>query len=314
MTMATTYQRVNEVLRLRVCHQRLTSVPGGRTKPIPRTVWINFVGRSRSILRRSLAMWTSMTLSSGVDRGGFLPHVARQGLPRDDLPLVPEQVLQQLELADRELDRAAAAGDLPLDEVHLEVARGEADRFDRPSSPAQERSRARQHFREGERFHQIVVGAAIEAVHAILERVARGQEEHRCDHALFTERREDLEAVAPWQHDVEQHEVERLGVQPEKGSLSGALDGDLVALAFEPLLKCPGHLVLVLDDEQAGGGIGHAGDAVTCSGRAAVLGTTRCARAHCGLTLGEQSRGVVVLTPLRPQHLPGTLLANQCAS
>src|SRR6185295_11295068 len=42
--------------------------PSRSRNPTPRTVWINFIDRSRSTLRRRRAMWTSMTLSSGVVR------------------------------------------------------------------------------------------------------------------------------------------------------------------------------------------------------------------------------------------------------
>src|SRR5438128_9965581 len=42
--------------------------PSRSMKPTPRTVWINFTGRSTSTLRRRRAMWTSMTLSRGVVR------------------------------------------------------------------------------------------------------------------------------------------------------------------------------------------------------------------------------------------------------
>ena len=39
---------------------------------------------------------------------GFLPDIARQRLARHDLPLIPQQILEQLEFADGELDRLAA--------------------------------------------------------------------------------------------------------------------------------------------------------------------------------------------------------------
>ena len=43
-------------------------------------------------------MWTSITLSIGVARDGLLPHVPRQHLARHEVILVPEQVLEKLEL------------------------------------------------------------------------------------------------------------------------------------------------------------------------------------------------------------------------
>ena len=104
MTMAPTYQRVkrrSEAARLppasHVCSAR-------RMKPMPRTVWISF---DRPIQVDLAPQPGDMDVDDVVERRRsrrFLPHVARQRLARHDLPLVPEQVLEQLELADRQLD------------------------------------------------------------------------------------------------------------------------------------------------------------------------------------------------------------------
>ena len=51
-------------------------------KPTPRTVWISFGEKGSSTFRRKRAMWTSITLSSGVARLGS-SHTSRASISRD---------------------------------------------------------------------------------------------------------------------------------------------------------------------------------------------------------------------------------------
>src|SRR5262249_27587739 len=56
--------------------------PSRRTKPTPRTVWMSLMGKSWSTFFRRRAMWTSITLSSGVAREGSF-HTSRVSISRD---------------------------------------------------------------------------------------------------------------------------------------------------------------------------------------------------------------------------------------
>src|SRR3954463_996685 len=93
--------------------------------------------------------------------GVVAPDLVEQPLARDDDALVAHQVLEQLELALRELDAALAAVDLMGVGVEREVAcgqRGGAAR--RPA--AQQRAHAGEQLLALERLDEIVVGARVE--------------------------------------------------------------------------------------------------------------------------------------------------------
>ena len=57
----------------------------------------------------------------------------------------------------------------------------------------------------------------------------------------------------PGSAEVEQDDVERLGVDAEERAFAGALDDDVVLLALEPFAQRVGHLLFVFDDEHAHG-------------------------------------------------------------
>ena len=64
-----------------------------------------------------------MTLSIGVARRGSF-HTSRASISRDtEVPLMAQQILEQIELADREIERPAATRSPPRDEVDFEIRR-----------------------------------------------------------------------------------------------------------------------------------------------------------------------------------------------
>src|SRR5215218_1237128 len=93
------------------------------------------------------------------------PDLVEQLLARDHQPLVAHQVLEQLELALRELDRALAAMHLVRVRVEGQVPdaqRGHAAR--RP--PPQQRAQPREQLLPLERLDEVVVRADVEALDA----------------------------------------------------------------------------------------------------------------------------------------------------
>ena len=122
------------------------------------------------------------------------------------------------------------------------------ERFGR-SAAAEQRADPGQHLGERKRLDEIVVGAAVEAGHAILQRVAGGQHEHRRFDTLASKRRQHLQAVAARQHHVEQDDVEPFRIETEEGALAGVFDDDVVAVAFEAFLEGACHLLLVFDNQ-----------------------------------------------------------------
>ncbi len=149
----------------------------------------------------------------------------------------------------------AAARHLARHQVHLEVAEHQPRRIHGAAAPDQ-RADARHQLGEGERLHQVVVGAAVEAEHAVLHRVARRQHQHRRFQAALTQRGEDLEAAAAGQAEIEQNHVEGLGGDAEEGALPRPLHHHVEFLALEPFAEGVGNFLFVLDDEHAQAGHG----------------------------------------------------------
>ena len=121
------------------------------------------------------------------------------------------------------------------------------------AAAAHQRADARQQLGERERLDEVVVGAAVETCDAVLQRVARGEHQDRRLHALAAQRRQDLQAIAPGQTQIQEDEIERLGRHPEEGVLAGTFDDDVVAFAFEPFAQGVGHFQFVFDDEHSHG-------------------------------------------------------------
>src|SRR5215203_6783539 len=93
------------------------------------------------------------------------PDLVEQLLARDHEPLVAHQVLEQLELALREVDRAIAAGDLVGVGVEHQVA--DPQRRHAARRPASEESaEAGEQLLALERLDEVVVGADVEPLDA----------------------------------------------------------------------------------------------------------------------------------------------------
>src|SRR3954464_15083167 len=136
--------------------QRITSVrtadPPARRQRIGRRLYAEDVPRAADRVKEA-RLATGLELSSQVghedldrvrDRERVVaPHLVQQPLARDDQALVAHQVLEQLELALRELDPALAAEHLVSVRVEREVA--DAQRCHPARRPAtQQRAQARQ--------------------------------------------------------------------------------------------------------------------------------------------------------------------------
>ena len=101
----------------------------------------------------------------------------------------------------------------------------------------QERAHARGELRHREWLHHVVVRAEIETAHAVIDRIARREHQHR--HRAVLLRRaaaqapQHLEAVHLRQPDVEDHQVEALLRRGEHRLLAARSDVDGVPFGFQ---------------------------------------------------------------------------------
>ena len=102
---------------------------------------------------------------------------------------------------------------------------------------------------ERERLRQVVVGPRIETRDAVVDRVARGEHEHRCPDAVLADPAADLEAVDAGEHQVEHDRVVLGRLRHPDRVVARARDVDRVTLLDEPAPEQARHLELVLDDQ-----------------------------------------------------------------
>ena len=136
--------------------------------------------------------------------------------------------------------------------VQRQVAHAQRGHPARRPAP-QQRAHAGEQLLALERLDQVVVGADVEALHARLQRVARGQHEDRRVVAVVAQALGDLDAVQPRQAEVEHDDVgqERVRLVERRDAVARELD--LVALQAQRALEDLGDLLVVLDDEHADG-------------------------------------------------------------
>src|SRR5262249_50689839 len=119
---------------------------------------------------------------------------------------------------------------------------------------------ARQQLGEGERLHQVVVGAGVEAGDAIVDRIARGEQQDRRGHAAPAQLAEQREAVELGEQDGEPDDGVACGPRVVAPFAAIARHVDGVARLRKSLAKRTGNAAFVLDDQQPhavtpGGGV-----------------------------------------------------------
>ena len=74
-------------------------------------------------------------------------------------------------------------------------------------SAPQQRAHTGQQFGERERLYQIIVRAQLESFHPIAHTVAGGEKKNRSADPVAPQVRDNLPAVFPWQHDIDDKEI-----------------------------------------------------------------------------------------------------------
>ncbi len=133
-----------------------------------------------------------------------------QLLLRDQAPGARQQDFQQAEFARREIEHllvdVGAAPDLVVDQRAV-ADDGRAAAGAAPGQGAHPRFQ----FRQGERLGHVVVGAQVEALDALLDRVGGGEDQHRQQGRAGAQAAQHFQAGHARQAEVEDEEVELLG-------------------------------------------------------------------------------------------------------
>src|SRR5215211_672528 len=234
--------------------RRPSPVPGGESSRLPQDV----AGAAYGVKHARLAAGLELPAQGrdehvdgvGLGERVIAPDVVQQRLARDDDPLVPHEVLEQLELAGGQLERALAAEDLVGVGVEAQVA--DHHECAAPRRPAaQERPQPSQQLLALERLDEVVVGPRVEPLDPRVDRVARGEYEDR-HVAVLPQPATYLHAVQPRQPQVEHHGVRLEDTGLLERDLAVVGHAHLVALLVERAPEDARDVDVVLDYEDPG--------------------------------------------------------------
>jgi hypothetical protein len=133
--------------------------------------------------------------------------------------------------------------------VDARVAEGELLELLSRARPPQHRADPSQQLPQGERLGDVVVGAQLEAAHAVPLLAAGGQHDHRDVDPAAPQLAADVPAAHARHHDVEQDQVGRLAGRPPQPVLAVQAHRGLVALEAQVVLEPADDVRLVVDDE-----------------------------------------------------------------
>ena len=191
-------------------------------------------------------MQTSTTFESGIEV--VAPDLREQPLAADHLTLMLEQVVQDAELAIRQLGRHRTEASLAAREVEHERPRAHDVAVFALFRAAELHVDARDQLVEGERLAQIVGGAEAEA--AQLRRQVRARRhDHNRELGSAFELVQHAEAVDPRQEQIEQDEVVGVALRALQTLAAVARSVDRKTLRFEPSCEEPEDPRLILDHQ-----------------------------------------------------------------
>ena len=169
---------------------------------------------------------------------------------RDERAAMANHQLEDRVLARGQLDRHVLAIHQPRRPVDGDIADDEHRRGIAAGSP-HERAKARHELGDGKGLRQIIVGAKIERLDAIVDGVERRQNQHRRARARLPQILQQRPAAALRHHQVEHHRI--VGHFAEHVLRFVAIRGDVdgkVRLA-ERTAQRAGQIGLILDDEHS---------------------------------------------------------------
>src|SRR6267143_340013 len=177
------------------------------------------------------------------------PHRLEDLAALEHPPRTAQEQRQQIELGPGEPQLAIR--DRRLSRAGIEGERAGADRLvlrlGRLGGPAQHRAYARRDLARGERLEHVVVGAKLQADHAVRLLVTAGEDDH--GHVTpLPQRAEEREPAPVRQHEVEDHEVGAVRETARLAQRGGLFDLEAVAPERESEALADGRLIVDEED------------------------------------------------------------------
>jgi hypothetical protein len=160
-----------------------------------------------------------------------------------------QEMLKEVELGGGKDDRAGTSPRAVAGGIKHEVC--EAQVIGRPS-PAEKRAHSREKLLVGERFHEIVVGAAVESSHPLFG-AAQGCEQKDWKLCRRPEAAADADAVETGKHHVQDDQVGWAVASHSQSLHPIARELDIVSFSLEHSLESGGKAAIVFDHQNPGG-------------------------------------------------------------
>ncbi len=183
------------------------------------------------------------------------PQALQQLVARDDPAPLERECVQKPELRRRQVGALAVHVRLHLVRVDpqlLDLNRLAAHRLQRPRAPSRLSLDPGHELLHRERLDEVVVGADLERVHAIVLRAARRDDDDRRADALAANGLDEVPAVEPGQHEVEDADVGVLEAEPSESLLAARRRGSVEPGGLEVLHHPACDDLVVLDDQDLG--------------------------------------------------------------
>jgi hypothetical protein len=117
--------------------------------------------------------------------------------------------------------------------------------------PSMQCADAREKFRESKGLDQVIVGAGVEAAHAVIHGAPRSEDQDWGSETAPAHFKKSLKTSLPRQHDIQENQVESRVAQLPDSRLSGICERHLVSVSFQSFGDCTGQLTLVFYDQDS---------------------------------------------------------------
>src|SRR6266851_355266 len=168
----------------------------------------------------------------------------------DDAPLAAHQEFEHRDLAGRKQLGLIVDRGLPVSRVEFEIGDAKVA-IEQVARPAQLRFQPGDQFLQRERLHQVVVGAAAQAMNAVLQAAARGQDHDRNGVVLLPYLAQQLQSVAVGQAEVEDQGRIKGPAENAPGVLDRRQDVGLIACRLQALCQELSELLVIFNDQQS---------------------------------------------------------------
>ena len=132
-----------------------------------------------------------------------VPDMFKQHCARDHLTGVPHQVFQQLEFSWLQLNQLSATPHRAGQEIKLQIEDVQLGLHCSRARPSPQRSNPRDKLRKGERLHQIIITARVQARDTVLNTAERCQEQNRRLMACHSQTLDQVQSIKPRDHAID---------------------------------------------------------------------------------------------------------------